>query len=309
MSTTTRPRACIAGVFVWFVACGGGDGGTDSTSSSGPASLPTADGSSSSDAAPTTSTGGPASTSTSTPGTTGGLDETADPSTTAASAPASSESGEPDMGGPQCLAATAPCAEPADCCQDQGLTCATTTLGQVCCGLEGTACATANGEDCCGDLLCTAGACIAPGAVPKFQAPFPCGQSWTYSHHSQEVRRALDFIDNGGNTDGAPCLAALDGVATRHVEGGAGNYIIIDHGGGWTTYYFHLQAFSVEDNTFVTQGQEIGKVGSTGNSSGAHIHFEELLYGEGQDIWLDGQPLAPYPGNYGQASAVSANCP
>src|SRR5687768_8291524 len=65
----------------------------------------------------------------------------------------------------------------------------------------------------------------APGA-PNFQAPFPCGQSWTYSHHSAEVRLALDFVANGGGSNGRPVLASAGGTATRHYQaGGAGNYI------------------------------------------------------------------------------------
>lgn len=211
-------------------------------------------------------------------------------------------------GAGECLAATNPCEDTEECCA--GLSCGTTTLGQVCCGEEAAPCGTPNGEDCCGDLLCVAGTCLSPGAMPNFQAPFPCDESWTYSHHSQEVRRALDFIDNAGNTNGAPALAAASGTATQHYEaGGAGNYIVIDHGGGWKTYYFHLQAFSVDDGEAVEQGQEVGLVGSTGASSGPHLHFEELLNGEGQDIWINGQPLAPYPGSYYQESIVSENCP
>jgi hypothetical protein len=207
-----------------------------------------------------------------------------------------------------CLAATAPCNTKADCCGD--LSCGTTTLGQVCCGEVGAPCATANGEDCCGDLLCVSGSCVEPGGAPNFQAPFPCGQSWTYSHHSAEVRRALDFISNSGATNNAPVLAAAAGTATQHWEaGGAGNYIVIQHGGGWKTYYFHLQSFSVSDGAYVSQGQEVGRVGSTGASSGPHLHFEELLDGVGKDIVLDGAALAPYPGTYGQKSVTSQNCP
>ncbi|MFY0523390.1 peptidoglycan DD-metalloendopeptidase family protein [Archangium gephyra] len=147
-------------------------------------------------------------------------------------------------------------------------------------------------------------------ARPYFQAPFPCGQSWTYSHHSAEVRRALDFVKNGGGTSGQPQLASAAGYATRHYEaGGAGNYIKIDHGGGWTTYYFHLSGFSVPNGTHVAQGQQIGVTGSTGASSGAHVHYEQLLNGVGQDIVLNGVSLAPYPGSYGSRSIVSNNCP
>ncbi len=216
-----------------------------------------------------------------------------------------------DLGdGEACVPARTPCTSADECCVDDGYTCDTTTLGQVCCGNEGAACGTPNGEDCCGQLLCVAGLCLPAGAVPPFAAPFTCGESWTYSHHSAEVRRALDFINDAGGTDNAPALAAAAGVATQHYEaGGAGNYIVIDHWGGWTTYYFHLQSFSVDDGAWVEQGDEVGRIGSTGASSGPHLHFEELYQGGGQDIWLDGALLAPYPGTYGQASHVSQNCP
>jgi hypothetical protein len=226
----------------------------------------------------------------------------------ASSASSAASGGSSGEGGGACLGSTSPCDGDAACCA--GLTCGTTTLGQVCCGESGAPCATANGEDCCGDLLCVAGTCLGSGVAPVFQAPFPCGQSWTYSHHSQEVRRALDFVDEAGNTNGAPALAAAQGIATQHHEpGGAGDYIALEHGGGWKTYYFHLQAFSVGDGEMVGQGQEVGKVGSTGASSGPHLHFEQLLNGEGKDIVIDGAPLAPYPGSYFQQSSTSNNCP
>ncbi|WP_394835950.1 M23 family metallopeptidase [Pendulispora rubella] len=150
---------------------------------------------------------------------------------------------------------------------------------------------------------------LAPLARPNFRAPTPCNESWTYSHHSAEVRRALDFVNNSGRTAGAPALASAAGRATRHSQpSGAGNYIVIDHGGGWQTYYFHLSAYSVPDGAQVGQGQQIGVVGSTGNSSGAHLHFEQLLNGVGQDIVIEGASLAPYPGSYGQRSITGKNC-
>jgi Peptidase family M23 len=149
----------------------------------------------------------------------------------------------------------------------------------------------------------------APAAAPNFKAPYPCGQKWTYSHHSAEVRRALDFVRaDGGGTAGTPVMASAPGRASQHSQpNGAGNYIVIDHGGGWTTYYFHLAAFSVPDGAQVAQGQQIGTTGSTGNSSGAHIHYEQLLNGVGQDIVINGQGL-PYPGSYNQYFLDSDNC-
>jgi hypothetical protein len=145
-------------------------------------------------------------------------------------------------------------------------------------------------------------------AAPNFKAPFPCGQRWTYSHHSAEVRRALDFVrSDGGTTNGTPVLASAAGYATRHWQaGGAGNYIVIDHGGGWKTYYFHLSSFSVPSGTNVGQGQRIGTTGSTGNSSGAHIHYEQLYNGGGQNIRINGAALA-YPSQYGQYHLTSDN--
>ncbi|MGW8766542.1 M23 family metallopeptidase [Streptomyces sp. NPDC055815] len=146
-------------------------------------------------------------------------------------------------------------------------------------------------------------------AAPLFKAPFPCGQTWTYSHHSAEVRQALDFVRaDGGTTAGTPVLASASGTAHRYSQPtGAGNYIVIDHGGGWKTYYFHLSAYSVADGAQVSQGQQIGTTGSTGNSSGAHIHYEQLYNGVGQTIVINGVSLAPYPSSYGSKSLTSDN--
>ena len=70
----------------------------------------------------------------------------------------------------------------------------------------------------------------------------------------------------------------------------------------------HLSACSVPNGTQVAQGQQIGLTGSTGASSGPHIHYEQLLNGVGQDIVLNGVSLAPYPGSYGSRSITSNNC-
>ncbi|MDR0914885.1 MAG: peptidoglycan DD-metalloendopeptidase family protein [Oscillospiraceae bacterium] len=61
--------------------------------------------------------------------------------------------------------------------------------------------------------------------------------------------------------------------------GGYGNYIIINHGGGYTTLYAHLSDLNVSVGQSVQAGQVIGYVGSTGESSGAHLHFECRYYG------------------------------
>lgn len=145
-------------------------------------------------------------------------------------------------------------------------------------------------------------------AAPNFKAPYPCGQRWTYSHHSAEVRLALDFVRTDGTTAGTPVLASASGTAYRYYEAnGAGNYVVIDHGGGWKTYYFHLSSYAISHGQGVAQGQTIGYTGSTGNSSGAHIHYEQLYNGVGQTIHINGVSLAPYPGSYNQKYLTSDN--
>lgn len=58
-----------------------------------------------------------------------------------------------------------------------------------------------------------------------------------------------------------------------------GNYIKISHGDGSETFYLHLDTFSVKQGDYVTQGQKIGTVGSTGKSTGPHLHFQIMING------------------------------
>ena len=75
--------------------------------------------------------------------------------------------------------------------------------------------------------------------------------------------------------------AAYEGVVTKaEFDVGYGNYVIIDHGGDVTTMYAHLDSFTVEAGQHVMQGDLIGYVGSTGNSTGPHLHFGVSVGGE-----------------------------
>ncbi len=84
---------------------------------------------------------------------------------------------------------------------------------------------------------------------------------------------------------GAPVWAAKAGrVAIASWYGGYGNLVVIDHGGGVTTWYGHNSSFAVSVGQQVSQGQVIAGCGSTGNSTGPHVHFE---------IRINGSPVNP----------------
>lgn len=79
---------------------------------------------------------------------------------------------------------------------------------------------------------------------------------------------------------GAPIVAAASGtVSTAGWVSGYGNYTVINHGGGVMTAYGHQSAIYVSVGQQVTAGDQIGAVGSTGNSTGPHLHFEVYING------------------------------
>ena len=74
---------------------------------------------------------------------------------------------------------------------------------------------------------------------------------------------------------GTPILAAKSGqVVTSGWHDSYGNYVVVDHGNGNSTLYAHMSARSVSEGQMVSQGQEVGKVGTTGSSNGNHLHYE-----------------------------------
>lgn len=90
-----------------------------------------------------------------------------------------------------------------------------------------------------------------------------------------------------GSYEGAPIKAADSGyvVTAQWDDTGYGRMIIIDHGNGFKTLYAHMSVYYVELGEEVAKGQTIGKMGSTGNSTGPHLHFELLRNGVKRNPW------------------------
>jgi murein DD-endopeptidase MepM/ murein hydrolase activator NlpD len=85
---------------------------------------------------------------------------------------------------------------------------------------------------------------------------------------------------------GTPILAAYDGdVVAADYSGSMGNYIMIDHGSGLYTIYMHCSALYVSKGQTVSKGQNIAAVGSTGRSTGPHLHFSVRLNGNYTSPW------------------------
>ncbi len=93
----------------------------------------------------------------------------------------------------------------------------------------------------------------------------------------------LDICVSGG-TYGLDISAAESGtVVTAAYHYSYGNYVIIDHGNGLSTLYAHCSSLAVSAGETVTKGQTIAYVGSTGNSTGPHLHFEVRINGSRVD--------------------------
>jgi len=99
------------------------------------------------------------------------------------------------------------------------------------------------------------------------------------------------------NSIGTPILAASDGVVIDvGPTGGYGNWVKLRHNDGTVTLYGHLSAWNVEIGQRVWAGDQIAKMGNTGNSTGPHLHFEVLLNGTDRVDpvgWLSKRGLSP----------------
>ena len=115
------------------------------------------------------------------------------------------------------------------------------------------------------------------------------GSMWSTGQHT-----GVDYA----SPTGTEVVAAASGTVVEVGSAGAyGNRIVVDHGDGYSTTYNHLSAVDVRVGQEVVAGDHLGAVGSTGNSSGAHLHFEVTTGGDGwsggsfvdPEAWLTGE--------------------
>jgi len=125
-------------------------------------------------------------------------------------------------------------------------------------------------------------------ATGKFTWPLPAGHIITSPFGWRNIGRGREFHSGidiaGGSVMGKPIVAADGGTVklanyNPNNSSGYGMYIIIDHGGGFTTLYAHCSAIKVNVGDKVTKGQEIALVGQTGDATGPHLHFEVRING------------------------------
>ncbi|MFI9488432.1 M23 family metallopeptidase [Promicromonospora sp. NPDC052451] len=122
---------------------------------------------------------------------------------------------------------------------------------------------------------------VVPICAGAFQVPFPCSETWTGSTRSgHSPANAVDF--NRNPDEGQQVYASAGGTVTTVRDLGGvsyGRYVVITHNGGYQTLYAHLESFAVSVGDAVTVRTPIGRVGSTGGSSGPHLHYEQRLNG------------------------------
>ncbi len=109
------------------------------------------------------------------------------------------------------------------------------------------------------------------------------------------MHKGLDF----GAPYGSPIRAAMDGVVQlAGRSAGYGNFVKLSHSGGLATGYGHMSRIAVRAGTRVSQGQVIGYVGSTGMSTGPHLHYE---------VWRNGISVNPRNMTFTQVAQLSGN--
>ncbi len=117
------------------------------------------------------------------------------------------------------------------------------------------------------------------GKVSKYGFIWPCASHYITCHFGPRIHPITGKYSNHSGTDigasyGSPIYACASGTVTSATFGNAyGYHVVINHGNGFSTLYAHMCRFVVAPGQYVTRGQVIGYVGSTGMSTGPHLHL------------------------------------
>jgi len=134
-----------------------------------------------------------------------------------------------------------------------------------------------------------------PGSTGQFWLPFPCGETWeagTRTNHSPP--NAVDFNHYPDDLNWMVYSSAPGTVSVVGNTGSSsyGRYIVINHAGGYQTLYAHLNSQNVSVGQAVSEKTMIGRVGSTGGSTGPHLHYEQKRNGSVVQVkFRDGNPV------------------
>ena len=106
----------------------------------------------------------------------------------------------------------------------------------------------------------------------------------TSTGYSSTDHDGIDIGGTGGNLNGQAADSIGGGKVTEvgYDENGYGNYVVVDHGNGYTSLYGHLQKATVKQGDTVSAGQQVGVIGSTGSSTAPHLHLR--VHKNGQSI-------------------------
>lgn len=133
-----------------------------------------------------------------------------------------------------------------------------------------------------------------PSINPAYAAEIASPYGWRLSPWP-EFHKGVDLSADYGN----PVRASAAGtVVAAGWDGGYGLKVDIDHGNGYHTWYAHLSRIDVRAGEYVRKAQPIAAVGSTGESTGPHLHYQ---------IMLDGKPVDPEPYLHGVPDKVLAS--
>jgi Peptidase family M23 len=155
----------------------------------------------------------------------------------------------------------------------------------------------------------------APVTLPpglNFRLPFVGGSVWRgvtrQGHNGGQPGGffSIDWTNAQGSSNGQTLLPSAPGTVIPVIPdpNGYGNFVDVSHGSGWTTRYAHLSAVFVRPGDFVDANRALGLTGSTGSSTGPHLHYEQRFNGVIQPAVFENQAF-----NYAGQTLTSQNFP